>query len=119
MPAPASRQLAPPLVGRLTLVAERLLPVLARMQKTHRMTVAHTTWVSLHQTTVAVFAAITEADNPTHRIAASSAFDAFKWNLRLMEQQRLISPGWSATISDDLTEIGRMIGGMVRKTRAF
>jgi hypothetical protein len=83
------------------------------------MTVAHTTWVSLHQTTVAVFAAVTETDNPSHRIAASAAFDAFKWNLRLMEQQRLISPGWSATISEDLAETGRMIGGMVRKTRAF
>jgi hypothetical protein len=119
MALPPSPPLAPPLIGRLTLIAERLLPVLAHVTKTHRMTVAHTTWVSLHQTTVAVFAAVTEADNAAHRIAASAAFDTFKWNLRLMEQQRLVSPGWSATISGDLAEVGRMIGGMVRKTRAF
>ena len=119
MASPPSPPLAPPLIGRLTLIAERLLPVLARVNKTHRMTVAHTTWVSLHQTTVAVFAAVTETDNAAHRIAASAAFDTFKWNLRLMEQQRLLSPGWSATISSDLAEVGKMIGGMVRKTRAF
>jgi hypothetical protein len=119
MASPLSPPLAPPLIGRLTLIAERLLPVLAHVNKTHRMTVAHTTWVSLHQTTVAVFAAVTEADNVAHRIAASAAFDTFKWNLRLMEQQRLLSPGWSATISSDLAEVGKMIGGMVRKTRAF
>jgi hypothetical protein len=119
MASPSPRPLAPPLIGRLTLIAEQLLPVLARVNKTHRMTVAHTTWLSLHQATIAVFAAVTEADNSAHRIAASAAFDAFKWNLRLMEQQRLLSPGWSATISGDLTEVGKMIGGMIRKTRAF
>jgi hypothetical protein len=36
-----------------------------------------------------------------------------------MEQQRLLSPGWSASISGDLAEVGKMIGGMVRKTRVF
>jgi hypothetical protein len=119
MASPFSPPIAPPLIGRLTLIAERLLPALAHVSKTHRMTVAHTTWVSLHQTTAAVFAAVTEADNAAHRIAASAAFDTFKWNLRLMEQQRLLSPGWSATISGDLAAVGKMIGGMVRKTRVF
>jgi len=112
-------RLAPPLIARLSLLAEQLLPVLARAAKTHRMTVVHTTWVSLNATTTAVFAAISDSQERSHRVAAATAFDAFKWNLKLLETQRLVAPGTVAAMSGDVTEVGKMIGGMLRKTPSF
>jgi hypothetical protein len=115
----------PPLLGSQTLLyregllAEQLLPVLARASKSHRMTVVHTTWISLNATTTAVFAAISDSQERSHRVAAATAFDAFKWNLRLLETQRLVAPGTIAAMSGDVTEVGKMIGGMLRKTPSF
>jgi hypothetical protein len=111
---------APPLIGRLSLIAESMLPVLSAVQKTHRMTVAHTAWVSLHHTIEATFAALAEPESVAHCRRASVAFDVFKWHLRVMESQRIISSKWLASITGDLSEVGKMIGGMLRRrTQAF
>lgn len=119
MPDSPPARLTPPLVSRLSLLAEQILPVLARTAKPYRMTVAHTTWVALHTTMAEVFRALSDTQDRSPRVAASAAFDTFKWNLKLLESQRLIAPGTVAAMSRDVTEVGKMIGGLLRKTPSF
>ena len=109
----------PPLIGRLTIIAEKVSPVLARLPKTYRATLGMTVWRMLDTTIHSDFAAMNDPANHEHRVATSTAFDNFKWGLRLLESQKLVTPGWMASIGPDLAECGKMIGGLVRKTRPF
>lgn len=123
VPLPPFSAALPPLIGRLTLIAEQITPALTRLPKTARATVGSGIWMALYGTIAATFAALSDPQNPAPRRNASAHFDLLKWGLRLLVSQRLASPGWLAALGPDLAEAGRMIGGMVRsatrRTPAF
>lgn len=105
----------PSILSRLTLLAERIAPALARMPKSQRSTLANGTWRSLEESVSAIFAVLNSPTDIALRKAASTRFDLLKWYLRLLVQQRSVSPGWYASMLPDLVEIGKMMGGMQKK----
>lgn len=104
----------PPLIGRLTLLAEQLSPMLARLPKTQNVTLGRMAWQHLDETLLAVFTALNDSHDHAARVRAAAHFDQLKWYLRLLETRRLVSRGWLTSISPDVIEIGKMLGGFVR-----
>lgn len=101
-----------PIIQHLTLLAEQIAPALARMPKQQRYTLGAGTWQALDALIASTFGALATPTDTALRTNASVHFDRLKWYLRLLAQQRAVSPGWYAARMPDLVTVGRMLGGM-------